>query len=558
MMASAPLLRCSLLITTSVALIASSAGGYFALRCVDRATGRGVPRVELATVDHSVWVTDSAGLAAVEVAGREGLTTFFSIATDGYEVAADGLGSRDVKARLVAGGNVTVQLTRTQKAERLYRLTGFGVFFDSVLLGIPVPTSQPMLNGGVLGQDSILSVVFGKKVFWFWGDTNHLSYPLGNFETSGATSCAPDSEACMSPEVGIDLTYFTVPDPTTGGEFTKKMAPFDPHLGLPTWIGSVSVVPDSGPHAVNGFAMTMLYQKPNHDFSTMAIGAAVWDPRSENFVQLTNWSLTNPSQIGAGCCGQAVTNSAQIKARGGPWSNVITMSGTDYVVYGGQTRGVWPMAVTRVAATVSAIQDANQYEAFTPLLPGSTPAAPKLARDTNGTPDWKWRKGVPPMTQKMEMMLVQQGALKASERSTVVYADSGAELQLAGGSVHWNGFRKKYIAIIGATPGPIPDTELNGASLPPPKPSILGEIFYAESDELTSGWSNATLIITHSQSEMSCYNPLQLPMYDDDTHGRIYITCTFVNSFSGVVHKQQKYDYNNMFFGLDLATVMSD
>jgi hypothetical protein len=444
-----------------------------------------VPRVELSTVDHSVWVTDSAGLAAVEVAGREGLATFFSIATDGYEVVADAFGNRGVMARLVAGGNATVQLTRTQKAERLYRLTGFGVFFDSVLLGAPVPTPRPMLNGGVLGQDSILSVVFDKKIRWFWGDTNHMSYPLGNFETSGATSCAPsstDPEACMSPDVGIDLTYFTVPDSTTGGVFTKKMAPFDPQLGsLPTWIGSVSVVPDIGPHSIDGFAMTMLYQKPNHDFSTLAIGAAVWNPEAENFTQLSNWSLTNPSRVSAGCCGQAVTNSA-LKARAGvPWSNVITMDGVGYVVYGGQTRGVWPMAVSRVVAKVSAIQDANQYESYTPLLSGSTPASPKLGRNATGHPDWKWRKGVPPLTQKMEMALVQQGALKASERSTVVYADSGAELTLAGGSVHWNGFRKKYIAIIGATPGPLPDgarvkQKLSGPPPPQAKPSFDGEI----------------------------------------------------------------------------------
>ena len=73
---------------------------------------------------------------------------------------------------------------------------------------------------------------------------------------------------------------------------------------------------------------------------------------------------------------------------------------------------------------------------------------------------------------------------------------------------------------------------------------------------LPGGWGNATLVITHAGSEMSCYNPLQLPMYDNHAEGRIYITCTFVNSFSGVVHKQQKYDYNNMLFGLDLTTVM--
>ncbi len=233
-----------------------AAGGYFALQCVDKATGRGVPRVLLSTVDHSTWLTDSNGMAAIEVTGRENLVTFFVVATDGYEVASDAFGNRGVKVTLVAGGNATVHLMRTQKAERLYRLTGFGVFYDSVLLNLPVPTSRPLLNGGVLGQDSILSVVFDKKTHWFWGDTNHMSYPLGNFETSGATSCAPtaaDPEACLSPDVAIDLTYFTVQDPSTGGVFTKKMAPLTRNLAAclrgsavfrssPTWANIRSMV----------------------------------------------------------------------------------------------------------------------------------------------------------------------------------------------------------------------------------------------------------------------------------------------------------------------------
>eukprot|EP01046_Picozoa_sp_COSAG06_P038217 COSAG06_NODE_4392_length_4305_cov_1.890157_1_plen_52_part_10 len=43
----------------------------------------------------------------------------------------------------------------------------------------------------------------------------------------------------------------------------------------------------------------------------------MWDPKESNFTQPANWSLTNPSRVAAGCCGQAVTNSAQMKARGG-------------------------------------------------------------------------------------------------------------------------------------------------------------------------------------------------------------------------------------------------
>jgi hypothetical protein len=80
-----------------------------------------------------------------------------------------------------------------------------------------------------------------------------------------------------------------------------------------------------------------------------------------NFTAPTNWSLTNPSRVTAGCCGQAVTNSRQMRQRGGPWSTVLTIDRSNFVVFAGQTRGVWPMAVTRVAATVAAIMDANQY-----------------------------------------------------------------------------------------------------------------------------------------------------------------------------------------------------
>ena len=47
--------------------MARGPAGLFALRCVDKATGRGVPRVSLLGVDNSVWLTDSAGYAAIDV-----------------------------------------------------------------------------------------------------------------------------------------------------------------------------------------------------------------------------------------------------------------------------------------------------------------------------------------------------------------------------------------------------------------------------------------------------------------------------------------------------------
>ena len=146
---------------------------------------------------------------------------FFAVSTDGYSVPADGFGNEQVTVVVSAGKRHVLQMTRTQKAERLFRLTGFGVYLDSVLLGEATPTKQPLLNADVLGQDSILAVPFNGKIHWYWGDTNRMAYPLGNFESTGATSCLPSPDAsaasaaeCMSPDDGIDLTYYTAPDST--------------------------------------------------------------------------------------------------------------------------------------------------------------------------------------------------------------------------------------------------------------------------------------------------------------------------------------------------------
>ena len=467
-----------------------------------------------------------------QVTGRQGLRVYFGISSDGYEVHANGFGMRGTQVTLTAGGNATVAMTRTQLAERLYRLTGFGVYFDSALLGLPAPSAHPLLNAGVLGQDSILLVQFAKQLHWFWGDTKRMAFPLGNFETTGATSCDPafpsddSGGACAGAQKRVDLTYFSQPEPSTGDVFVRGMAPFEPH-NLPTWIGSVAVVPDSGPTAVDGVAMTCLWTKPDHSMSTTRQGAALWDPRAANFSEAgADWPLDGgAAKVTAGCCGQAVTNSAQTKARGGAPTTVVSMDGADYVVFGGQTRGVWPLSVTRVAANLAGLADHTQYENWTPVLPLLNSSAPpadwKVERDEQGTVVWAWRRGAPPLTQAAEQALVASGELKPAEQRTVVHDQDGAPLVLSGGSVHWNAHRGKYIAIVGARPGHAPpwrdaraDANIEGAGpwaqasreFPvgahaaagtkphATKPSFDGEIYYAEGDSLTAGWGNATLV----------------------------------------------------------------
>ena len=60
----------------------------------DEQTGRGVPLVELRTVHGVRLWTDSAGVIAFHEPGLMDVQVFFSVASPGYEFAADGFGFR--------------------------------------------------------------------------------------------------------------------------------------------------------------------------------------------------------------------------------------------------------------------------------------------------------------------------------------------------------------------------------------------------------------------------------------------------------------------------------
>src|SRR5690606_29194769 len=168
--------------------------------------------------------------------GLLGEEVFFEVRADGYEHPADGFGYRGFRARAEAGKKYRVKLTRTNVAERLYRLTGGGIYQDSVLLGLETSIGEPVLNGRVLGQDSVLAVPYRDEVYWFWGDTQRAAYPLGNFHMAMARTV---SAAELEPERGIDFRYFV-----DENGFAKEMAKM-PGEG-PTWLSGATVVSYEG------------------------------------------------------------------------------------------------------------------------------------------------------------------------------------------------------------------------------------------------------------------------------------------------------------------------
>lgn len=315
---------------------------YFKIKVVDEATGRGVPLVELETVHRVKFVTDSAGLVAFNEPGLMDRTVFFHVRSHGYEFAKDGFGFAGVRVKPIAGESVMLKMKRLNLAERLYRVTGPGIYRDSVLLGEKAPLENPVINANVGGQDSVQAAVYKNRIYWFWGDTTQASYPLGNYGTSGAYSLLP-GKGGLDPEIGVNLNYFT-----NSEGFCRPMAPWRGDKLL--WVDGLAVVKDGErERMVTHYSLRKsLYEEVEH-------GVAVWNDEKEQFDKLT----TLPPKS---------------------WRYMRDHP----VVVSNYLYSISPAGLVRVPATLEAVTNANAYEAF--------------AYDN----EYKWSKTLDPISQETE------------------------------------------------------------------------------------------------------------------------------------------------------------
>ena len=182
-----------------------TAGGtseYFVIRVFDEDTDRGVPLVELKLPNGVKYWTDSAGVAALDEPSFSGREVFITVRSHGYEYLEETPFGRGTNVKIKPGRIRELPVRRTMVAERLYRLTGEGIYRDSVMADLPVPMNKPLLNAQVLGQDTVSAAIYRDKIFWIWGDTIGPAY--WNFSVSAATSDLRDD-----PAVAINYNYFT-------------------------------------------------------------------------------------------------------------------------------------------------------------------------------------------------------------------------------------------------------------------------------------------------------------------------------------------------------------
>lgn len=475
---------------------------WFEIRIVDDRTGLGVPLVELETVNHLVHVTDSAGRIAFNEPGLMGRPVFFHVRSHGYEFPKDGFGYAGRTLDVQPGGSATVRLKRINIAERLYRITGQGIYRDTVLLGIQPPLAEPVLDAQVLGQDSVQATVYRGKIYWFWGDTQRARYPLGHFQTSGATSQLP-ANGGLDPAVGVNLDYFT-----DAGGFSKRMVPLSEE-GL-VWLDGLLTVPDE----TGRERLVAHYSRMKDLGHRLEHGLVVFNDEHAEFERLVAFDLSNEWRCPGG-------HSVRVREEEG-----------EFFLFQA------PFASVRVRATLTDLKNPARYETFTCRAAGTKPSTEtaKLERGTDGQPRWSWRSDAEPVSQTEEKALITAGKLEsAAARMQLRDADSGKPVTLHVGSINWNVFRKLWVMVA---------VEKGGTS-------FLGEIWYAEAPSPTGPWRQAKKIVTHNR--YSFYNPRQHPFFDEGDGRFIYFEGTYTQEFSGNPVPTPRYDYNQIMYRLDLT-----
>jgi len=478
------------------AAIGSGAEKPFAIEVVDAATGRGVPMVELETMDNQLYVTDSAGRVAFSEPGQMGVPVWFSMRSHGYEFPIDGFGMTGQRFTPTAGGRAVVKAKRLNIAERICRLTGMGIYRDSVLLADAVPLAEPLGSGGVVGQDSVHTAIYRGRIFWLWGDTMRLSYPLGNFRTVCAWSDLP-AKGGLPPSQGVNFRYFTAPD-----GFAKEMCPLEREEGVVWLTGLAAVRDDAGAER-----LVASYSRRPGLGEAFEQGIAVFNDEKEIFERIATLPLDEKWRL---------PNGRPTAVRDG---------GTDYLYFGEAGLSV------RVPARLRDVLDPASYEAWT-----CTAASGPRRRD-DGSLDYAWRKDSPPVDSQKETEWLKRNLIKPEECwFTPEDIATKERITLHAGTVRWNEFRKRWVLV----------AVQYGA-----KASFLGEVWYAESDAPTGPWKRAVKIVTHDR--YSFYNPAQHAFFDEDGGRLIHFEGTYSHTFSGRKDRAPRYDYNQILYRLDLA-----
>ena len=462
----------------------------FGVRAIDHETQRGIPLVGFSHGEHQAW-TDSQGYAAFCAADLlKGHSLRFAVETHGYELPED---KRWVELTPRPAKRDTVELVRMLPGERLYRITGQGIYADSALLGLRTPIREPLLNAAVTGQDTSDSERFQGRLFWIWGDTLRVDYALGSFRASGATSTLPERGGLQA-TAGIDLAYVTDPD----GFAAAMVTPFGKQL--PTWINGLAAVRDK-----NGRERLFAgYMQANPDLSAAETGVMEYDPAAQRFEPILRHF---PADAG------------------------VYPDGNSYRVRHGERAYVYFRQLLRVPAYAEAFRQPSRYEVYSAHAADGSDV---LLRTPAGEPSYAFRRQAKPTT--LKTLRTAGIPAKFSLDGNIRAFGSGEAIELVGTSESWNQHRGRYLRL---------GQQRGGTS------SYLGEIWLLEGDTPMGPWVYATHVVTHDG--YTFYNVRQHPDLSREHSRFVYFDGTFTTTFTArPLAPIPRYDYNQVMYRLDL------
>jgi hypothetical protein len=103
------------------------------------------------------------------------------------------------------------------------------------------------------------------------------------------------------------------------------------------------------------------------------------------------------------------------------------------------------------------------------------------------------------------------------------------------GAIAWNPFRKRWVTVFTQNFG---------------KPSMLGEIWYAEAKSPLGPWGEAVKVLSHPA--YSFYNPVLHAGFTEDQPSVLLFEGTYTRTFSSAKVATPRHDYNQILYRLDL------
>ena len=472
----------------------------------DRDSGRGVPLITLELANGIRSVTDSAGTAAFSDPAFLGREVFVAVSGPGYRYPEQHGGRPGLILTPLAGARMELFVERIQPAERLYRITGQGIYRDSLAAGLTAPIRKPQWNAGVVGQDSAIALPYRGRIIWFWGDT--LGAAADNLHVTGAVSALPGpysnpaaAGATMpaaevgSPAVGIDLDYF---EDERG--FVKPLCPF-PGPGR-IWLDWVVALTDPN----GGEQLLARYSRVIGLDQVAEQGFALFDDAACEFRRLRHW----PAPPGAS---HRVDHPL-----------LVTAGTRRYFLFTAR------FGFRRVPADLGSLLDSECRESFGPVFESASADGGAPSAGPSGGTLHRWRKGVPAADFDHQQQLIAAGRLSPDQawlRPTDF--ETGKPIAIYPGSIAWNAWLRRWVLIAQGN---------------------LGEVWFGCADSPVGPWVYCRKIADHDR--YTFYNPVHHPFFDQDGGRTIFFEGTFTNWFTDSVPKVPRYDYNQILYRLNL------